>query len=97
MMIQEISEGKHKTCKFTRLQYLRMMNLFPSLVVVFIMEEGKPQPQHTYFQLIDKVGSRGRYQHIVIAIFCLITLLTGAMSLGSPYYFAVAPYVNCPP
>lgn len=60
------------------------------------MEEGKPQP-HTYFQLIHKVGSRGRYQHIVIAIFCVITLLTGAMSLGSPYYFAVAPYVNCPP
>lgn len=38
------------------------------------------------------VGTDGKYQYILIVLFCVVTLLTGQFALGSPYYFAVAPY-----
>ena len=45
---------------------------------------------------MEVVGTEGKYQSIVLALFCALVFEVGSLSLGNPYYFAVAPYVNCP-
>lgn len=52
--------------------------------------------EESYFRLIEAVGSRGKYQTLVIALAYLVSFQNGLISLGTPYYFAVAPYSNCP-
>ena len=51
----------------------------------------------TYFKLIEAVGVSGNYQNLIIVFSFIICFLNGIISLGTPYYFAVAPYTNCPP
>jgi hypothetical protein len=58
------------------------------------MEE--KESQRTYFKLMEVVGPSGKYQNIILAIFCVVVYSVGSLSLGGPYYFAVAPYANCP-
>ena len=50
-----------------------------------------------YFKLIDAVGSKGKYQTALIILSCVLYFQNGFPSLGTPYYFASAPYTNCPP
>lgn len=52
--------------------------------------------QNIYHKLMEEVGINGRYQTFVIVLFCLVIFQNGMMILGSSYYFAVAPYTNCP-
>ena len=33
----------------------------------------------------------------MIILACLLCFQNGFVSLATPYYFAVAPYTNCPP
>jgi hypothetical protein len=49
-----------------------------------------------YFGLMEVVGTKGAYQNTMLAIFCVVVYTVGSLSLGGPYYFAVAPYTNCP-
>lgn len=49
-----------------------------------------------YFGLMEVVGIKGAYQKTILAIFCVLVYTVGSLSLGGPYYFAVAPYTNCP-
>lgn len=46
--------------------------------------------------MMEAVGSYGKYQKIMIALFCVVSTQVGSMSLGNPYYFAIPPYTNCP-
>lgn len=50
-----------------------------------------------YFGLMEVVGTNGAYQNTVLTIFCVVVYIVGSLSLGGPYYFAVAPYTNCLP
>jgi hypothetical protein len=54
-------------------------------------------PSDSYFKLIQAVGSSGKYQLVIILLAYLISFQNGLISLGTPYYFAVPPYTNCPP
>ena len=45
---------------------------------------------------MEVVGTKGKYQKIVLIIFCILVFEVGSLSLGNPYYFANAPYANCP-
>ncbi len=45
---------------------------------------------------MEVVGTKGKYQKIILIIFCILVFEVGSLSLGNPYYFANAPYVNCP-
>lgn len=53
--------------------------------------------QDCYFQLIEAVGTNGKYQFLIILLAYVVSFQNGVLSLGTPYYFAVAPYTNCPP
>jgi hypothetical protein len=58
-------------------------------------DQGNPQINR-YFRLMEVVGTTGKYQNIVLLLFCVLVFVVGSLSLGNPYYFAVAPYTNCP-
>jgi hypothetical protein len=45
---------------------------------------------------MEVVGTSGKYQNILLILFSVLVFEVGSLSLGNPYYFAVAPYVNCP-
>ena len=49
------------------------------------------------YDLLSEVGTAGRYQTLIIVFSCLLSFQNGIISLGTPYYFAIAPYTNCPP
>lgn len=46
-------------------------------------------------QLIEKVGSKGKYQKIVLLIFCLVWYVTGTILLGTGFIF-LNPSFDCP-
>jgi hypothetical protein len=52
--------------------------------------------ENQYFRLMEVVGASGKYQNIILILFCVLVFEVGCLSLGNPYYFAVAPYANCP-
>jgi hypothetical protein len=56
----------------------------------------KPDSCDSYFQLVEAVGSNGKYQTAIIILSFIIAFLNAIPSLGTPYYFAVAPYTTCP-
>lgn len=45
---------------------------------------------------MEEVGVKGPYQNWVIALCGVLFFEIGLIQLGTPYYFAVAPYTNCP-
>jgi hypothetical protein len=49
-----------------------------------------------YYKLMEEVGVHGKYQTGIIVLCCVLLFQIGAIQLGIPYYFAVAPYSNCP-
>jgi hypothetical protein len=57
---------------------------------------GSDSNHNIYSKLLEEVGIDGRYQTLIIVIFCITTFQMGMMVLGGSYYFAVAPYNNCP-
>jgi hypothetical protein len=56
------------------------------------MEPGR----NACFALLAEVGTSGKYQTLLIVFSCLLAFQCGIIALGTPYYFAVAPY-TCPP
>jgi MFS family permease len=60
------------------------------------MSEASERSPSQYFKLVEVVGTRGRYQTLLTILACLLCFQNGFLSLGTPYYFAVAPYTNCP-
>lgn len=45
---------------------------------------------------MEEVGINGPYQTWVIVLCSVLFFQIGLIQLGVPYYFAVAPYTNCP-
>ena len=43
------------------------------------------------------VGDNGLYQKITIIITIITALICSVIVQGGPYFFAVAPFTNCPP
>jgi hypothetical protein len=41
----------------------------------------------TKFDLIDRVGSKGKYQVTLLIIFCGVRAITGMALMGTPFYF----------
>jgi hypothetical protein len=41
----------------------------------------------TKFDLIDRVGSKGKYQITLLIIFCGVWGVTGMALMGTPFYF----------
>ena len=41
----------------------------------------------TKFELIDKVGSKGKYQRMLLIIFCAIWGITGMALMGTGFFF----------
>lgn len=59
------------------------------------MDEDRPlknNQENEYFQLIETVGIKGKYQMGIVILACILTFQNGFVSLATPYYFAVAPY-----
>lgn len=48
--------------------------------------------ERVYFQLLEKVGSMGRYQKITIALWSIISYLCGGLMLITPFLFYQDPY-----
>lgn len=59
-------------------------------------QQNKVGPEKRYSGLIRAVGAKGKYQSIIIILAYVLSFQNGFISLGNPYYFAVAPYSNCP-
>lgn len=49
-----------------------------------------------YYKLMEEVGVNGKYQTWFIILSSALFVQIGFIQLGIPYYFAVAPYSNCP-
>ena len=59
------------------------------------MEEGSEKNPDVCFQLVDKVGSSGRYQFLSLIIWCFQWYVTGTILSGTPFLVYDPPY-NCP-
>jgi hypothetical protein len=63
------------------------------------MQEQKQLTQNNhnqFYALMEQVGLEGKYQTLLIIFCSLLCFQGGMLSLGTPYYFAIAPYTNCP-
>ena len=45
---------------------------------------------------MDQIGTRGKYQIVIIILSCLVFLEMGIFLLSMPYTFALPSYSNCP-
>lgn len=58
------------------------------------MEPTQANQPKTYFDLINLVGSKGKYQTAVFLIFCLNWFLAGILLLGTSFLF-MSPDFDC--
>lgn len=58
------------------------------------MESESQEPPKTYFDLINMVGSKGRYQTVVFLLFCLNWFIAGILLLGTSFLF-MNPEFQC--
>lgn len=55
-------------------------------------DERKSVEEKQFFQLVQAVGTSGRYQSLIMVLAVLICIQNGIISLGTSYVFAIAPY-----
>lgn len=59
------------------------------------MEDGEPEKTcTTYFDLIEVVGSNGKYQRNVFLIFCVLWFVSGMLLMGTSFLY-MNPSFDC--